>query len=295
MGAATCCVAREEERLGAIDDAHSPDKSVMSEKFVSPGKSEPSTNLSPCSDHFVDCASGDEENKRNGFKLGKISSPGKSPALAFCTDDIEYARRLLHHCSSNIGIEERLGSLSNKDFELIRFFKDNLDHDRKGFVNSDDLQLILLHHRHEQHWLYAVEELTANLSPLGKLNFDTFKTTCLAHTHSMREQMVDIDTDYINLVLEKSNSNIHASRQISIADLSEPDVHEIWTFRNFDHDGDGFISIDDLRHAMPLLGEGTTEADVPDVLRQMDINNDGKADFYEFCVMRSAREQTVVH
>ena len=50
-------------------------------------------------------------------------------------------------------------------------------------------------------------------------------------------------------------------------------------YQVFDADGDGFISGPELRHVMANLGEKLTEKEVNDMLREADINGDGKIDF----------------
>merc|ERR1719191_1251091 len=51
-------------------------------------------------------------------------------------------------------------------------------------------------------------------------------------------------------------------------------------FRQFDANGDGSISLDELR--LILLSIGIPEADVPAIFKGADMNGDGKIDYNEF-------------
>ena len=50
-------------------------------------------------------------------------------------------------------------------------------------------------------------------------------------------------------------------------------LHE--TFRIFDKDDDGFISVDELRHIMQSLGEKLTDNELDDMIGEADSDKDG--------------------
>uniref|UniRef100_A0A3Q3ADS4 Calcium-binding protein 5-like n=1 Tax=Kryptolebias marmoratus TaxID=37003 RepID=A0A3Q3ADS4_KRYMA len=59
-------------------------------------------------------------------------------------------------------------------------------------------------------------------------------------------------------------------------------------FKEFDIDGDGAITSEELRFAMmKLLGENTSKTEIDEVVREVDNNGDGKVDFEEFVNMMS--------
>ncbi|XP_048064225.1 calcium-binding protein 5b [Megalobrama amblycephala] len=59
-------------------------------------------------------------------------------------------------------------------------------------------------------------------------------------------------------------------------------------FKEFDMDGDGSITTEELRHAMlKLLGENTNRKEIEAVVREADNNGDGTVDFEEFVKMMS--------
>lgn len=66
--------------------------------------------------------------------------------------------------------------------------------------------------------------------------------------------------------------------------MNEPETEEdlIEAFRIFDRDGNGQITREELRHVMTTLGEKLTEEEADEMIRQADINQDGKINIEEF-------------
>ncbi|XP_060935444.1 calcium-binding protein 2 [Limanda limanda] len=59
-------------------------------------------------------------------------------------------------------------------------------------------------------------------------------------------------------------------------------------FREFDSNGDGQISLLELREAMKkLMGEQVTNREINEILQDVDLNGDGLVDFEEFVRMMS--------
>ncbi|XP_012810064.1 calcium-binding protein 1 isoform X2 [Xenopus tropicalis] len=59
-------------------------------------------------------------------------------------------------------------------------------------------------------------------------------------------------------------------------------------FKEFDTNGDGEISMSELREAMKkLLGQQVGHRDIEDIIRDVDLNGDGQVDFEEFVRMMS--------
>ncbi|XP_017283740.1 calcium-binding protein 2-like [Kryptolebias marmoratus] len=59
-------------------------------------------------------------------------------------------------------------------------------------------------------------------------------------------------------------------------------------FREFDSNGDGQISLMELREAMKkLMGEQVTNKEISEILKDVDLNGDGLVDFEEFVRMMS--------
>ncbi|XP_047434811.1 calcium-binding protein 4 [Mugil cephalus] len=61
-------------------------------------------------------------------------------------------------------------------------------------------------------------------------------------------------------------------------------------FKQFDSDGDGKITLDELKEGMKtLLGEKLKKGELEEILGDIDLNKDGNIDFDEFVMMLSAR------
>ena len=56
-------------------------------------------------------------------------------------------------------------------------------------------------------------------------------------------------------------------------------------FSKFDRDGNGFISGAELRHVMTNLGKKLTDEEADDIIREADIDGDGKVNCEEFVAM----------
>lgn len=64
-------------------------------------------------------------------------------------------------------------------------------------------------------------------------------------------------------------------------------------FKFFDKDKKGYITADDFEKALKRMGTTPTEEDVKDLLKEYDINGDGKVTFEEMVVMTVKRKQNV--
>uniref|UniRef100_A0A672KTS0 Calcium-binding protein 2-like n=2 Tax=Sinocyclocheilus grahami TaxID=75366 RepID=A0A672KTS0_SINGR len=62
------------------------------------------------------------------------------------------------------------------------------------------------------------------------------------------------------------------------------------SFCQFDADGDGKISLDEMKEALKsLLGEKLKKGELEEILKELDLNGDGTVDFDEFVMMLSMR------
>ena len=53
-------------------------------------------------------------------------------------------------------------------------------------------------------------------------------------------------------------------------------------FRVFDQNGDGFISKTELRRVMSKIGQKVTDEEIDDMIKSVDMNDDGKVNYEEF-------------
>ncbi|XP_078620790.1 neo-calmodulin-like [Branchiostoma floridae x Branchiostoma japonicum] len=97
-------------------------------------------------------------------------------------------------------------------------------------------------------------------------------------------ERADLDkTEKINFlefltVMEKRTEKTDASVVISEA------------FRTFDTNGDGHLSVEELRHVMTCLGQPMTDEEVENMIRLADMEGDGKINYAEFTAMMSSDE-----
>ncbi|CAA7409087.1 unnamed protein product [Spirodela intermedia] len=69
----------------------------------------------------------------------------------------------------------------------------------------------------------------------------------------------------------------------------EEHLHE--AFRHFDKDNSGFITREELESALREDGMGVTES-IDEIMSEVDINNDGKINYEEFCAMMRSRVES---
>lgn len=66
------------------------------------------------------------------------------------------------------------------------------------------------------------------------------------------------------------------SKKLSSRDTAD-EIRE--AFRVFDKDGNGFISVAELRHIMGNLGEKMPEEEVEEMIQEADIDGDGQVNY----------------
>ena len=78
------------------------------------------------------------------------------------------------------------------------------------------------------------------------------------------------------------------------AQLTEEQVKEFKeAFALFDRDGDGFILTSELGTVMRSLGQNPTEAELQDMINEVDTDGHGKIDFPEFVSMMALKMKEV--
>lgn len=140
-------------------------------------------------------------------------------------------------------------NLSEEEIKGLKQMFNNMDTDRSGTI--------------------TYEELKTGLSKLGsKLSEEEIKALMEA---------ADVDNsgtiDYIEFI----TATMHRHRLDK-----EDNLHKAFKF--FDKDGSGYITRDELKHAMTQYGMGD-EATVDEVIEDVDADNDGKINYEEFVAM----------
>ncbi|KAM3141861.1 hypothetical protein pb186bvf_005947 [Paramecium bursaria] len=60
-------------------------------------------------------------------------------------------------------------------------------------------------------------------------------------------------------------------------------------FRLFDKDGDGTISTSEIGNIMRQLGINPSQAELNEMINEVDVDGNGEVDFDEFCIMMTKR------
>ncbi|XP_078044148.1 troponin C [Augochlora pura] len=76
-------------------------------------------------------------------------------------------------------------------------------------------------------------------------------------------------------------SNISANETTS-PDQNQEEKELRDAFRVFDKHNRGYITASDLRAVLQCLGEDLSEEEIEDMIKEVDVDGDGRIDFYEF-------------
>ncbi|KAF5729050.1 Calcium-dependent protein kinase 21 isoform 1 [Tripterygium wilfordii] len=150
-------------------------------------------------------------------------------------------------------------NLSGEEIKGLKAMFTNMDTDKSGTITYD--------------------ELKTGLARLGsKLSEAEVKQLMEA---------ADVDGNGTIDYIEFTSATMHRYR-------FERDEHLYKAFQHFDTDNSGYITIDELEHAMKEHKMGD-EANIRDIISEVDADNDGRINYEEFCaMMKSGTQQTGV-
>ena len=79
--------------------------------------------------------------------------------------------------------------------------------------------------------------------------------------------------------------------------MHEPDVEdELYrAFKVFDKDGDGYITVPELRHLMTNMGEKLTDAEIRDMIKVADLDEKGKVNFEGKVIKKNLNRYMYLH
>merc|ERR1719201_1917170 len=99
--------------------------------------------------------------------------------------------------------------------------------------------------------------------------------------------------DMIRNVDKNSNGAIDFNEFIEMMVRRDAKVEEdvMHAFRVFDRDGDGYISVEELRLTMNNLGEPLTDQEVRSMIEEADLDGDGRINFQEFARLMQTQQQ----
>uniref|UniRef100_A0A1A9UW47 EF-hand domain-containing protein n=1 Tax=Glossina austeni TaxID=7395 RepID=A0A1A9UW47_GLOAU len=107
-----------------------------------------------------------------------------------------------------------------------------------------------------------------------------------ARVEELQEMLQEIDVDgdgnvsFEEFVDILSNMAYEDKSGLSVADQEERELRD--AFRVFDKHNRGYITASDLRAVLQCLGEDLDEEDIEDMIKEVDVDGDGRIDFYEF-------------
>jgi len=148
---------------------------------------------------------------------------------------------------------------SEKELQDLRTAFELLDRNQDGRITTDEFKLMLknlgIDLKDE-----TVEDLIRNASHVGK-------------------ELLD-ENDFLRFV-----KRIQELRPPEEA--ASGDVDLVAAFRVFDLDHDGFITKDELRAAMDMIGEAVTDAQLQEFITLADTDKDGRINYEEFARLLS--------
>lgn len=105
-----------------------------------------------------------------------------------------------------------------------------------------------------------------------------------ARVEELQEMLLEIDVDgdgnvsfeeFVDIMSNMTDTVAEAS-----ADQEERELRD--AFRVFDKHNRGYITASDLRAVLQCLGEDLDEEEIEDMIKEVDVDGDGRIDFYEF-------------
>ncbi|XP_055611571.1 calcium-binding protein E63-1 isoform X2 [Uranotaenia lowii] len=166
-------------------------------------------------------------------------------------------------------VKKKVGPKKDEKFYLRTAF-DLLDRDQDGHVTPEELQFMLrnlgIHVRDE-----LIDDLLREASRTGSgLIDETEFLQWVARIQAIKE--------------ESSNSSSSSSSSHGTTTAADDDLTQdlVAAFRVFDRDGNGYITRDELKSAMDMIGENVTEMQLNEMLELADADKDGRINYEEF-------------
>ncbi|XP_055297240.1 calmodulin-like isoform X2 [Sitodiplosis mosellana] len=104
--------------------------------------------------------------------------------------------------------------------------------------------------------------------------------------NELRNMVNEVDING-NGTIEFNEFLLMMSKKMKVAE-GEDELKE--AFRVFDKNNDGLISATELRHVMTNLGERLSDAEVDDMIKEADSDNDGFVNYEEFVMILTAKK-----
>lgn len=165
----------------------------------------------------------------------------------------------------------KVRTMSEEEIKDLRTAFDLLDRDQDGHVTPEELQFMLrnlgIHVRDE-----LIDDLLREASRTGSgLIDETEFLQWVARIQALKEESCPSNSS--------SSSSSNSATQAADDDLTQDLVA---AFRVFDRDGNGYITRDELKSAMDMIGENVTEYQLNEMLELADADKDGRINYEEF-------------
>ena len=99
-------------------------------------------------------------------------------------------------------------------------------------------------------------------------------------------------TAMFNAADQDKDGNIDFQEFLIIARANPLSLSLKTVFEELDVDGDGHITRSELRTAFQRMGHSLTDHEIKSIYKHVDLNNDGKINFQEFCEMMTRTTNT---
>ncbi|XP_065201322.1 neo-calmodulin-like isoform X2 [Planococcus citri] len=104
-----------------------------------------------------------------------------------------------------------------------------------------------------------------------------------AREEELQQMLHDVDIDGDGCFSFDEFVEIVSNMGKCSANTAEEEEKELRdAFRVFDKHNRGYISASDLRAVLQCLGEDLSEEEIEDMIKEVDVDGDGRIDFYEF-------------
>ncbi|VEN58410.1 unnamed protein product [Callosobruchus maculatus] len=148
---------------------------------------------------------------------------------------------------------------SEKELEELKTAFQLLDRNRDGRVTAGELKIMLnnlgIEIKEEK-----VEEIIRTMSHSGS-------------------ELID-ENDFLTFVKQM---------QLALPEVADDVTRDLGAaFRVFDLDGDGFITREELKTAMEMIGEPLTETQLTNLIRTADLDHDNRINYEEFVKLLSS-------
>lgn len=172
---------------------------------------------------------------------------------------------------SNESTTSKGRTLTEEEIKDLRTAFDLLDRDQDGHVTPEELQFMLrnlgIHVRDE-----LIDDLLREASRTGSgLIDETEFLQWVARIQALKEAA-------------ESSTSSSSSSSTSTTQAADDDLTQdlVAAFRVFDRDGNGYITRDELKSAMDMIGENVTEYQLNEMLELADADKDGRINYEEF-------------